>query len=88
MKIKKELIIREIAGDVILVPVGKTVLENNGLFLLNEVSADIWKMLCEGKDQAEITAALAEMYDADPNVIWADVEEFLEDLVKKGILER
>jgi hypothetical protein len=34
MRIKKELIMREIDGDVILVPVGQTILENNGLFLL------------------------------------------------------
>ena len=37
MKIKKELIKREIAGDTILVPVGKTVYDANGLFVLNEL---------------------------------------------------
>ena len=37
MKIKKELIKRTIAGDTILVPVGKTVYESNGLFVLNGV---------------------------------------------------
>lgn len=45
MKIKKELIKREIAGDCILVPVGKSTLESNGLFALNELGAFIWDIL-------------------------------------------
>lgn len=87
MRIKKELIMREIAGDIILVPVGKTVMENNGLFLLNEVSGDIWKLINQGKSQEEIIEAMIEMYDADPNAIRADTKEFLEILVQKDILE-
>lgn len=88
MRVIKQLIKREIAGDVILVPVGKTVLENNGLFILNEVSADIWDMLNQGKDVNQIVKTLAETYDADPETIRADTEEFLANLDKMGILER
>lgn len=86
MKIIKELIMREIAGDVILVPVGKTVLDNNGLFVLNEVSADIWKLINAGKDPEEIISAMTEMYDAEPEVIRADTIAFIEDLIARGIL--
>ena len=43
MIIKKELIKREIAGDTILVPVGKTVLDANGLFVMNELGSFIWQ---------------------------------------------
>ena len=88
MRVIKQLIKREIAGDVILVPVGRTVLENNGLFILNEVSADIWDMLNQGKDFEQIVQTLAETYDADPETIRADTEEFLANLEKMGILER
>lgn len=87
MKIKKELIMRSIAGDTILVPVGKTVLENNGLFVMNEVSADIWKMICDGKETEEIIAGISQIYDADPAVIRKDTLEFLNKLVKLGIIE-
>ncbi len=87
MKIKKELIMRVIAGDIILVPVGKSVLEHNGLFVLNEVSGEIWKLLTEGKEPEQIVSALAEAYDAPLETIQADVEEFLAELVKRDILE-
>lgn len=87
MRFKKELIMREIAGDIILVPVGKTVIENNGLFLLNEVSGDIWKRISQGKSKEQIIAEMIELYDADPDEIRADTEEFLATLVAKDILE-
>ena len=88
MRIKKELIMREIAGDVILVPVGRTVLENNGLFLLNGISGRIWELLQTGKSAEEILAVLVEEYDAPVQVIQQDLEEFLNELVAQGILER
>lgn len=88
MKIVKELITREIAGDVILVPVGRSVIDHNGLFVLNPVSAEIWQLLNEGKSQEQIVAALAKDFDAPEAVIAADVEEFFQSLEKHGILER
>jgi hypothetical protein len=88
MRIKKELIMREIAGDVILVPVGQTILENNGLFLLNEISGRIWELLQAGKSAEEISAVLVEEYEAPAPVIRQDLEEFLDTLVAHGILER
>ena len=55
MIIKKELIKREIAGDTILVPVGKTVFDANGLFVLNEIGAFIW--ICCRKSAAKRKSA-------------------------------
>lgn len=79
---------REIAGDVILVPVGQTVLENNGLFLLNEISGRIWELLQAEKSEEEIAAVLTEEYDAPAEVIRQDLKEFLDALVEHEILER
>ena len=47
MKIKREFALREIAGDILLVPTGKTALDLNGMLTLNAVGAEIWKMLPE-----------------------------------------
>ena len=58
MEIKKELIKRDIAGDTVLVPVGKTVMENNGLFILNELGAFIWDMLQELGSEEEAVSAV------------------------------
>ena len=45
MKLEKEFVLREIAGDYVIIPVGKTVIEFNGLITVNEVGVSIWNML-------------------------------------------
>ena len=63
MIIKKELIKREIAGDTILVPVGKTVYDSNGLFVLNELGVFIWDLLPNVETQEEICQAILKEYE-------------------------
>ena len=86
MIIKKELIKREIAGDTILVPVGKTVLESNGLFMLNELGAFIWDLLPNVNAEEEICNAVLEKYDVPAECARKDVSEFLSKLRDMGII--
>ena len=80
MIIKKELIKREIAGDTILVPVGKTVYDSNGLFVLNELGAFIWDLLPNINTEAEICAAVLNEYEVSAEEAAKDVAEFMEKL--------
>lgn len=86
MKIKKELIKREIAGDTILVPVGKTVYESNGLFMLNELGAFIWDLLPGVNTPEEICSAVLAEYEVTPEEAAEDVAEFLEKLRQLNII--
>ena len=86
MKIKLDFVLREIAGDILLVPAGKTALDLNGMLTLNEVGAEIWKMLPEVQSEEEIVERLLRDYDADPAQVRGDVSEFLERLQELGIL--
>lgn len=87
MKIKKELIKREIAGDIILVPVGKTVYDSNGLFVLNEVGAFIWDVLPDAENEAELVEMILESYDVSPETAAADTAVFLTKLREMGIID-
>lgn len=86
MIIKKELIKREITGDTILVPVGKTVLDSNGLFMLNELGAFIWDLLPGTESEEDICNAVLERYDVSAETVKKDVSEFLEKLRKMDII--
>lgn len=86
MKIKLEFVLREIAGDMLLVPAGKTALDLNGMLTLNEVGGQIWKMLPEAENEEEIVERLLKDYDAEPAQVREDVSEFLERLRGLGIL--
>ena len=45
MKLKKDLILREIMGDIILVPINKSGSQFNGLITINELGKFIWENL-------------------------------------------
>ena len=86
MIIKKELIKREIAGDTILVPVGKAVFDSNGLFLLNELGAFIWELLPSVDSEEEICNAVLAQYDVSAETAKRDVAEFIQMLRKMDII--
>lgn len=86
MRVEKEFVLREIAGDYIIIPTGKTVLEFNGLVTVNEVGVSLWKMLQEEVTFEELVAGILEEYDVDEAVAAEDIREFLDKLIDSGIL--
>lgn len=86
MIIKKELIKRSIGDDTVLIPVGKTVLESNGLFMLNELGAFIWDLLPAVQTEQEICRAVLASYAVSEEEAARDVAEFLDTLRKMNIL--
>ena len=78
MIIKKELIKRQIAGETILVPVGKTIFDSNGLF--------IWDLLPEVETEEEICSAILEQYEVSAEEAAKDIADFLQQLKKKNII--
>lgn len=86
MEVKKQLVLREIAGDYALIPVGDTVIKNNGLFSLSETGARIWELLPQADSAEQLVDALLEEYDVDRETLSRDVDEFLEQLRQLEIL--
>ena len=87
MIIKKELIKREIAGDTILVPVGKSVYESNGLFVLNELGAFIWNLLPSVDTEKEIVDKILEEYEVSREEAETDTVQFLAKLREMNIID-
>ena len=86
MIIKKELIKREIAGDTILVPVGKAVYDANGLFMLNELGAFIWDLLPNANSEEDICRAVLAQYEVSEETAREDVSAFLAKLREMDII--
>ena len=86
MKLNPELIHRNIIGEDIFIPTGQTALEKNGVFVMSPVGARIWELLSEGKDTKELVPLLLEEYEVEQQVLKADVDEFLAELSRLGLL--
>ncbi len=86
MEIKKALIKRDIAGDCILVPVGKTILSTTGMFILNEMAAFIWDILPQINAESEILDAVLKEYDVSAEEAAQDISEFLDEFRRMEII--
>ena len=86
MKLKLQLVKREIAGDVILVPVGEATTKLKGLLTVNETGASIWDALPDAENEEAIVDRLYETFDAERDVLRKDVDAFLAQLRELDIL--
>lgn len=86
IKTNPNVIRRNVAGEDILIPIGDSALEHNGLFVLTPTGAEIWDALVEGKSLEEIVANMAEEYDIDTETLRKDVLGLIEKLAKLGLV--
>lgn len=87
MKIKKQLIKRTLAKDTVLVPVGKTIYDSNGLFILNGAGAFVWDHLETAETEEDLLQRLLEEYEITEDVARQDLRDFMDKLRDMGILE-
>lgn len=87
MKINKEFILREIAGDYVIVPVGETAVQFNGMISVNETGALLWRCLQEETDLEHMVQALTDEYDVSVDMARNDAEEFIAMLRQHSILD-
>lgn len=87
MKLKYNMIKREIAGETYLVPVGEAAYKYSGLFALTDVAAFIWDCIPEATNAEDIVNSVLSEYEVDSETAKNDVNEFLTELKTIGVLE-
>ena len=87
MKTSNEFIMREIAGEYVLVPVGKRALTFQSLVSMNEVGALIWEMMEKESDIDQIVSGILDEYEVDEQTARKDVLDFIGFLKDCQIIE-
>lgn len=87
MKVKKDYILREVAGTYVVLPVGKATVNFNGMLTLNNSGVMLWKLLEEDTSAEALAEMLCTQYDVSEETARKDVEEFLDILKKADCLE-
>ena len=87
MKIKEGFMLREVAGDTVVVPTGKATLDFNGMITLNETGAFLWKAMENVTDEEKLIKLMLKEYDADEDTLRKDLKAFIEKLEGAGLLE-
>ena len=85
MKIKEGFLLREVAGQTVVLPVGDD-LDLNMMITVNETGRFLWEHLLEDTDEAALIAALLKEYDVDEETAAGAVRRFVDKLNANGFL--
>ena len=86
MKRNTNFILREIAGENILVATGEAAQIFNGMITLNEVASFIWKNIDECKTVDKLIASILDEFDIDEETARRDIESFTAELIRMGMV--
>jgi hypothetical protein len=71
----------------VMVPLSDKVADMTSVLTLNEVGADILKILEKPATIETVIEKMQALYEADKEIIDADVHEFINQALTKGVLE-
>ena len=86
MKIKDGFLLRQVAGQTVVVPVGSG-LDLNVMITLNDTGAFLWEHLQTETDEKALTDALLAEYDVDENRARESVDAFVQKLIDHDFLQ-
>lgn len=81
------IVSREIAGELILVPIRSNVADMESLFTLNEVGSRVFGLVDGERTVRDLTSAIVEEFEVEEAEAEVDVKEFVEKLLEIGSIE-
>ena len=82
MKRNSNFLLREVAGTLVIVPVGEATVDFPGMITVNATGAYLWELLENTQTVETLTQALVERYEVDEEQAMADVKVFTERLLR------
>lgn len=86
MKIKDGYLLREVAGQHVVLPVGED-LDMNVMITLNETGAFLWKQLEAETTKEQLVAAVLAEYDISEEAAGHHIDQFIAKLEAQDFLE-
>ena len=85
MKLKEGFILRQVAGQTVVLPAGD-ILDLNMMITLNETRAFLWERLNQETDETALVDTLLAEYDVDEATAAKSIAEFVDKLNENGFL--
>lgn len=84
MKRTPNFLLRDVAGALVIVPVGEAVTAFPGMMTLNATGAYLWELLETEQTVESLAEALVARYEVDMETAKADVEAFVNKIKPTG----
>jgi hypothetical protein len=79
-RIKSKFVAREVADELVIVPLSGNVAQMNELFTLNETARFIWEQTDETASIDTLAVKMTETFDIDEETAKTDIESFLKKM--------
>lgn len=86
MRIKKGFVLREVAGQTMVIATGEASKDFHGMIKLNATGRDIWNGLMDGLTEEEIAGKLVEKYEVDEAKALADTKTMIDRMKDAGFI--
>ena len=86
MKKNREFIMRTIGEDTVLIPVGQSTRDFNGLITMNEPTAFIWEQIDQVDSFEALVDKITETYDVDRETARRDAYGIVSRMVRNGLI--
>jgi len=87
MKIKKDYVLRTVAGQHLVVPVGEAGVNFNGVITLNNSGKLLFEAMLENIKKEDLVKLLLDKYEVTIEQATLDVEKFIKTLDTKKLIE-
>lgn len=86
VKVKEGFLLKEIAGEHVLVPVGENLVDFSAMVVLNETGAFLWNLMSKEVTKEELLNEVLAEYDTSAETAAQDIDEFLDMMKKHDLL--
>ena len=86
MKVKQGFMLRAIAGNYVVVPVGKAAVDFNGIITLNETGAFLWEQLVHEVTLETLLNKMIDTYEVSMEQATNDLKAFIKTLEEANLL--
>lgn len=83
---KSGFVKREVAGETLLIPVGATTRDFNGMIMLNETGAFLWDALQAPKTVDELLRLVLDEFETDASTASSDIEAFINNGIQNELI--
>ena len=87
MKARGGFILRTLAGEYVLTPVGEQMKSFDGVAVMNGLAAFIWEKLQGDVSRQELISAILDEFDIDEETCARDLDAVLEKMRDMGVIE-
>ena len=82
-----DIVFREVAGELILVPIHSRAGEEDSIYVLNETGARAWELTDGKRTPSDIMDLMLDEFDIDRDTLEADLRDWFGEMLESGAME-